>query len=76
VILIRPEEAAAAGPASTLNTQFRLFDRPMGVSEKDGRLAIGGTNTVWEYRNVPAAAHKLDPPGRHDACYVPLPMRR
>ena len=58
-------------PAQTLNTHFRLFDRPMGVCEIDGRLSIGGTNTVWEYRNVPGVARKLDPPGKHDACYVP-----
>jgi uncharacterized protein (TIGR03032 family) len=72
VILVRHEEMAqGAGPARTLNTHFRLFDRPMGVCEKDGRLSIGGTNTVWEYRNVPGVTRKLDPPGKHDACYVP-----
>jgi uncharacterized protein (TIGR03032 family) len=26
---------------------------------------------VWEFRNVPAVAAKLDPPGKHDACYLP-----
>jgi uncharacterized protein (TIGR03032 family) len=72
VILVRYEETSDdAGPTKTLNTHFRLFDRPMGVCQKDGRLSIGGTNTVWEYRNVPAAARKLDPPEKHDACYVP-----
>ena len=72
VILVRHEEIGGdAGPAKTLNTHFRLFDRPMGVCEIDGRLSIGGTNTVWEYRNVPGVARKLDPPGKHDACYVP-----
>jgi len=35
------------------------------------RLAIGTTLQVWEYVNVPAVAARLDPPGRHDACYLP-----
>ena len=70
VIIVRAEQPADGG-APVLNTHFRLFDRPMGASEKDGRLAIGGTNTVWEYRDVPAAASKLDGPAVHDACYVP-----
>jgi uncharacterized protein (TIGR03032 family) len=69
VIVVR--QAGTQDPDAALNTHFRLFDRPMGVCEQYGRLAIGGTNTVWEYRNVPGAADKLDPPGRHDACYVP-----
>jgi len=72
VIVVRRETAAAGSQAAeTLNTHFRPFDRPMGVCEKNGRLSIGGTNTVWEYRNVPGAASKLDPAGKHDACYVP-----
>jgi uncharacterized protein (TIGR03032 family) len=72
VVLVRHETSAAgAKTPAGLNTHFRLFDRPMGVCEKDGRLAIGGSNTVWEYRNVAGAAAKLDPPEKHDACYVP-----
>jgi uncharacterized protein (TIGR03032 family) len=72
VILVRHEKIAGdTGPGKTLNTHFRLFDRPMGACERDGRLSIGGANAVWEYRNVPGAAPKLDPPGKHDACYVP-----
>jgi uncharacterized protein (TIGR03032 family) len=72
VILVRHDESAdGAGTAGTLNTHFRPFDRPMGVCEKEGRLAIGGANTVWDYRDVRGVATKLDPPGKHDACYVP-----
>jgi uncharacterized protein (TIGR03032 family) len=72
VILVRRDARAdEADAAGSLNTHFRPFDRPMGVCEKNGRLAIGGANTVWHYRNVPGVAGKLDPPGKHDACYVP-----
>lgn len=73
VILVRHDAAddgAAAGRGG-INTHFRLFDKPMGICAKDDRLVIGGRNTVWEYRNVPAAAQALAPVGKHDACYVP-----
>jgi uncharacterized protein (TIGR03032 family) len=54
-----------------LNTHFRTFAKPMGIAADHTRLTIGGTNTVWEYRNVPAVARTLEPPDKHDACYVP-----
>ena len=40
----------------TLNTHFRAFAKPMGIAADCNRLTIGGTNTVWEYRNMPAVA--------------------
>src|SRR6476660_4556508 len=55
----------------TRNTHFRTFAKPMGIVADQNRLTIGGANTVWEYRNMPAVAKKLDPPGKHDACYLP-----
>ena len=54
-----------------LNTHFRSFDKPMGIAVDPCRLTVGGSNTVWDYRNVPAVAQKLEPVGRHDACYLP-----
>lgn len=54
-----------------LNTHFRAFQAPMGMTLDGDRLAVGNTTQVWEYVNVPAVATKLDPPGRHDACYLP-----
>jgi len=55
----------------TLNTHFRTFAKPMGIVADHNRLTIGGANTVWEYRNMPALAKKLEPAGKHDACYLP-----
>ena len=55
----------------TLNTHFRTFVKPMGIAADESRIVIGGANTVWEYRNMPAVAQKLEPPGKHDACYMP-----
>ena len=64
VIVVREDNGA-------INTHFRDFHKPMGIAERGGRLSVGGANTVWTYYNVPAVAQKLEPPGRHDACYLP-----
>ncbi len=54
-----------------LNTHFRTFQAPMGLALEGRRLAVGTTIQVWEYLDVPAATSKLDPPGKHDACFLP-----
>lgn len=54
-----------------INTHFRAFNKPMGMALGRGRLAIGTAVDVWEFRNVPAVAARLDPPGKYDACYLP-----
>lgn len=64
VILVRND-------AGVINTHFRDFTKPMGVASDVARLTIGGTNTVWYYRNMPTLAPKLEPPNKHDACYLP-----
>lgn len=54
-----------------INTHFRAFNKPMGMAVGRDKLAIGTAVDVWEFRNVPAVAAKLDPPGKHDACFLP-----
>jgi uncharacterized protein (TIGR03032 family) len=54
-----------------LNTHFRAFQAPMGLALEGNRLAVGTTIQVWEYADVPSMTAKLDPPGRHDACFLP-----
>jgi uncharacterized protein (TIGR03032 family) len=54
-----------------LNAHFRAFQAPMGMAWNGDRLAIGTTLQIWEYVNVPAVAARLEPPGRHDACFLP-----
>ncbi len=66
VILVRWDETTG-----TVNTHFRAFAKPMGIAADAARLAVGGQNTVWHYRNMPAVAHKLEPAGKHDAAYLP-----
>lgn len=65
VVLIRAD-------GETLNTHFRVFQQPMGMAtDEAGRLAIGTSAHIWEFRNVPAVAPKLQPVTKHDACFLP-----
>ncbi len=54
-----------------INTHFQVYRRPMGLAHDSGRLALGTAATVEEFRNMADVAAKLDPPGRHDAAYLP-----
>ena len=62
---------AVRSDGERINTHFRMFDSPMGVALGDRTLALGTKRSVWELRDVPAAATRLAPPGAHDACFVP-----
>jgi uncharacterized protein (TIGR03032 family) len=54
-----------------VNTHFRAFLTPMGIALSGGRLAVGTALEVWEFHNVPAVARRLEPAGKHDACFLP-----
>jgi uncharacterized protein (TIGR03032 family) len=56
-----------------LNTHFRNFQAPMGLAlgAAADRLAIGTKVQVWEFRDVPDVAARVEPKGTHDACYLP-----
>ncbi len=64
VVLLRADEGR-------LNTHFCSFNRPMGIAGRGQRLVIGTSNEIHEFRNTPAVAPKLEPRGRHDACFIP-----
>jgi uncharacterized protein (TIGR03032 family) len=64
VILVRAD-------GDKLNTHFRAFPRPMGIAVGAHHLAIGTLAKVWEYFDQPEVGGQLDPPGRHDACFLP-----
>ena len=54
-----------------LNTHFRDFPRPMGIAVAPGRIVVGTRAEVLDYRNFPAVAPKVEPQGKHDACFLP-----
>src|SRR5262249_36954582 len=54
-----------------LNTHFRNFTQLMGLAVGGGRLACGTAQEIMEFHDVPAVARKLDPSGKHDACFLP-----
>jgi uncharacterized protein (TIGR03032 family) len=54
-----------------LNTHFRGFRRPMGLAATQGRLAVGTSTEIWDFHDVPAVAARLEPAGKHDACFLP-----
>ena len=56
---------------NVLNTHFRGFPKPMGLAVRENRFAIGLAMEIGEYHNLPAVARKLEPAGKHDACFMP-----
>ena len=64
VVLLRNDEGS-------LNTHFRVLAKPMGLAIDAGRLAIGTSSGVIEYHDVPAAAPRVKPEGKHDSAWLP-----
>jgi len=56
---------------SGLSLLVRTFDRPMGLAVDGRRMALGTRREVWFMRNAPDIAPRIEPVGRHDACYLP-----
>lgn len=64
LIFVREEQGKA-------NTHFRGVRQPMGLARLGNRLALGTATSVREWVDQPALAPKIEPEGRHDACFVP-----
>ncbi len=54
----------------SVNTHFRDLPRPMGLAADGARLAVGAACEIRHYRNMTPVCRRLEPPGRHDACYL------
>ena len=54
-----------------LNTHFRLLPKPMGMALAPHKLAIGTGMDIREFHDVPAVSARLDPPHKHDVCFLP-----
>src|SRR4051794_5174922 len=74
-LLITPYQAnklLVARPAGAgLWMLVRTFDRPMGLAVDGPRLTLGTRKEVWFLRNAPDIAPRIEPAGRHDACFMP-----
>ncbi len=68
LVLVRGDKTDDGQPV--VNTHFRTFRKPMGLTIGDNRMAIGTAQEIWEFRNVPAVAGRVEPKGKHDACFL------
>jgi uncharacterized protein (TIGR03032 family) len=64
VVVLRADERS-------LNTHFRALPSPMGIAVGPHSIAFGTLDRIWDYRNLPDLRHRLEPQGKHDACFVP-----
>jgi uncharacterized protein (TIGR03032 family) len=49
---------------------FHNFERAMGVAVRPDLVAVGSRAQVWFLDAAPDLIPRLDPPGRHDACFL------
>lgn len=61
---------AVSAPHGQLNVSFHTFERPMGMAVRPGWLVVGSRTLVWSLRNFPELAARIEPPGRHDSCFL------
>ncbi len=61
---------AVSAEAEGLNLAYHNFEKAMGVALGRGWLAVGTRTQVWLLRSAPEIAPRLEPPGRHDACFL------
>jgi len=54
-----------------INTHFRTFPKPMGLAATQEKISLGSSYHIWDFRNIPAVSERLEPPQRHDACFLP-----
>ncbi|MEL4896304.1 TIGR03032 family protein [Crocosphaera sp. Alani8] len=64
LILIRAD-------GDVINTHFRLYQKPMGIAASPEQIAVGTESQILQFQNIPALSQKLNPPNKHDACYLP-----
>jgi uncharacterized protein (TIGR03032 family) len=56
--------------AGELALSYHNFERAMGVAVCNGAIAVGARAQVWFLNGAPDLARRIEPPGRHDACFV------
>ncbi len=65
--------ASPSADGRELDLAYRGLTSPMGVAIRADAetLAIAAQDQVWQFRNVPGLAPRIEPAGTHDACYLP-----
>ncbi|MFO0915591.1 MAG: TIGR03032 family protein [Pirellulales bacterium] len=53
-----------------LTLSYHNFDRVMGLAVRPGAIAVGGRAQVWFLPSAPELAPRVEPVGRHDACFL------
>lgn len=54
-----------------LSLLLRTFDKAMGLALDHQRLSVGTRFQIWNLRNEPNLAPKMEPKGERDACFLP-----
>src|SRR5436305_7144226 len=53
-----------------LSLSYHNFERAMGLAVKPDCLAVGARAQVWFLDSAPDVAPRVEPAGRHDACFL------
>jgi uncharacterized protein (TIGR03032 family) len=53
-----------------LTLAYHNFERAMGLAVKHDAIAVGARAQVWLLWSAPDVAPRVEPPGRHDACFL------
>src|SRR5262245_1138065 len=53
-----------------LTLSYHNFERAMGLAVGPDRIGVGARAQVWFLRSAPDLARRVEPAGRHDACFL------
>jgi uncharacterized protein (TIGR03032 family) len=53
-----------------LSLSYHNFERAMGLAVGPDRIAVGARAQVWFLKSAPDLARRVEPAGRHDACFL------
>jgi uncharacterized protein (TIGR03032 family) len=56
-----------------LSLSYHNFERAMGLAVKTDGFAVAARAQVWFLRSAPELATRVEPAGRHDACFLTRP---
>jgi uncharacterized protein (TIGR03032 family) len=53
-----------------LDISFHSFEQAMGIAPGPMGIALGARQQIWYLQSAPELAGRIEPVGRHDACYL------